>query len=138
MIVGKFKPLEEYLEEAWNCMRCNWCKEVFGWSLKSAQFRYNCPSFTRYRFDAYSAQGRMHLARALIEEEMDWQDSKKLLEVLYACDTCGACAINCLRLIENNPVEVIEATRARAAVRPGAPPSPRMHPETARADQHTA
>ncbi len=114
MIVGKFKPLEEYLEETWNCMRCNWCKLVFGWTLKSDEFRYNCPSFTRYRFDAYCAEGRMHIARALIEGEMEWKDSEKLLEILYACDTCGACAINCLRLIENNPVEVIEATRARA------------------------
>jgi len=114
MIFGKFKPLEEYLEETWNCMRCNWCKLVFGWTLKSAEFRYNCPSFTKYKFDAYSAQGRMHIARALIEEEMTWKDSEKLLEVLYSCDTCGACAINCLRIIENNPIEVIEAARARA------------------------
>jgi heterodisulfide reductase subunit D len=56
----------------------------------------------------------MHIVRALIEGEMDWKDSEKLLEILYACDTCGACTINCLRIIENNPVEVIEAARARA------------------------
>jgi Fe-S oxidoreductase len=56
----------------------------------------------------------MHISRALLEGEMDWKDSEKLLEILYRCDTCGACTINCMRIIENNPVEVIEAARARS------------------------
>ena len=112
-VVGTFKPLEEYKEEAWSCSKCNWCKLGFGWNLKSARFRYLCPSFTRFRFDAYSAQGRMNIARALIEGEMEWKESEKLLEIIYLCDTCGACAINCIRIMENNPVEVIEALRAK-------------------------
>ena len=113
-IVGPFKRLEDYREEVWHCIRCNWCKIGFGWNVKSQKYHWNCPSFTKYRYDAYSAQGRMHIALALIEGMMDWKDSEKLLEIIYACDTCGACAINCMRIMENNPVEVIEALRARA------------------------
>jgi len=113
-IVGPHKPLEEYKEEVWHCQRCNWCKIGFGWTVKSQKYHWSCPSFTKFRYDAYSAQGRMHIALALIEGMMDWKDSEKLLEIIYACDTCGACAINCIRIMENNPLEVIEALRARA------------------------
>jgi heterodisulfide reductase subunit D len=113
-IVGPHKPLEEYREEVWHCQRCNWCKIGFGWTVKSQKYHWSCPSFTKFRYDAYSAQGRMHIALALIEEMMDWKDSEKLREIIYACDTCGACAINCIRIMENNPLEVIEALRARA------------------------
>lgn len=113
-IKGSHKKLEEYREEVWHCLRCNWCKIGFGWTVKSQKNHWSCPSFTKFRYDAYSAQGRMHIALALIEGMMDWKDSEKLLEIIYACDTCGACAINCIRIIENNPLEVIEALRARA------------------------
>jgi len=56
----------------------------------------------------------MNIARALIEEEMDWEESAELLNVIYSCDMCGGCTINCLRIIENNPLEVFKALRARA------------------------
>ena len=114
MIIGRFKELEDYKEEVWNCTRCNWCKIAFGWAVKSERFHHNCPSFTLRKFDAYSAQGRMHIARSLLEGEMEWEDSQKLLEIIYSCDTCGACAINCMRIMENNPMEVLEALRAKA------------------------
>jgi len=44
-IKGRFKELEEYRDEVWHCSRCNMCKEVFGWYMKSAEFSGICPSF---------------------------------------------------------------------------------------------
>ncbi|MFH1775273.1 MAG: (Fe-S)-binding protein [Chloroflexota bacterium] len=113
-IRGNFKELEEYREEVWHCNRCNMCKEVFGWYMKSAEFSPICPSFAFNKYDAYSAQGKMHIARALIEGEMEWEDSEELLRIIYSCDMCGGCTINCLRIMENNPLEVFRALRARA------------------------
>jgi Fe-S oxidoreductase len=113
-IRGRFKELEVYREEVWHCNRCNMCKEVFGWYMKSAEFSDLCPSFTFNKYDTYSSQGKMHIARALIEGDMEWEDSEELLNIIYSCDMCGACNINCLRVMENNPLEVFKALRARA------------------------
>jgi len=113
-IKGRFKELEDYRDEVWHCSRCNMCKEVFGWYMKSAEFSPICPSFAYNKWDAYASQGKMNLARALIEGEIDWEESTELLNIIYSCDMCGGCAINCLRIIENNPLEVFRALRARA------------------------
>ena len=126
MVVFKeLRPLEDYREDVWGCVRCNWCKEVFGWYQRSARFAYLCPSWHKFGFDAYSAQGRMDIARALIEGEMDWRDSEKLLEIIYSCTSCGACEMNCLRLQEHQPSRVVEALKVRA-VELGLGPMPRQ------------
>jgi len=106
------KPLEEYREMAWNCARCNWCKSVWGWYMKSWRFSELCPSSAYYKFDAYSAQGRMDVSRALIEGDMGYEDSEKLVDIAYKCTSCGACEMNCMRLQEKEPANLIEALRA--------------------------
>ena len=111
------KPLEEYREMVWNCARCNWCKSVWGWYMKSWRFSELCPSSAHYKFDAYSAQGRMDISRALIEGDMDYEDSERLIDIAYKCTSCGACQINCMRLQEKQPAEVIEALRAELVER---------------------
>jgi len=113
-IKGRFKELEDYGDEVWHCNRCNMCQEVFGWYLKSLEFSGICPPLARHKFAAYSAQGKMHIARALIEEEMDWGDSDTLPDIIFRCAMCGGCSVNCIRIMENNPLEVFRALRARA------------------------
>ena len=121
-IRGRFKELEDYREEVWHCNRCNMCKDVFGWYMKSHEFADICSSFTFRKYETYAAQGKMHIARALIDEEMDWGDSEALLEVVFSCDMCGGCTVNCLRIMGNNPLEVLRALRARAVEKGLAPP----------------
>jgi heterodisulfide reductase subunit D len=111
MAVKKLKPLEEYRSTAWNCIRCGGCKSVYPWYMRSWKFSYVCPSWQRYRFDAYSGQGRMDIARAIIDGDLDITD--KVVDIVYRCTTCGACEANCLRLQEHEPLEVIEALRAK-------------------------
>ncbi len=113
-IRGRFKELEDYREEAWHCNRCNMCKEVFGWYMESNEFSDICPAFAFRKWDTYSAQGKMHIARALIDEEMGWDDSELLPQIIFSCDMCGGCTIECLRIMENSPLEVFRALRARA------------------------
>jgi len=114
------KELEEYRHDIWNCFRDSMCKHVFTWHVKSADFEDICPSLSRYKFDAYSAQGRMgDLARAIVEGELEWSD--KLLEVMYTCQLCGACDYICGRITEMQPGQVIQAVRAKA-IRDGMSP----------------
>ncbi len=113
-IRGRFKELEDYREEVWHCNRCNMCKEVFGWYMRSNEFSDICPPFAFHQWETYSAQGKMHIARALIDEEIDWDDSELLPQIIFSCEMCGGCTINALRVMEESPLEVFRALRARA------------------------
>ena len=57
-IRGRFKELEDYREEVWHCNRCNMCKEVFGWYMKSNEFSDICPSFAFNKCDTYACPGQ--------------------------------------------------------------------------------
>lgn len=121
-IRGRFKELEEYRDEVWHCNRCNMCKEVFGWYMRSNEFSDLCPPFAYHKWETFAAQGRMHIARAIIDKEFDWEDSDRLMEIIFSCETCGGCSINALRIMEENPLEVFRALRARAVEKGIVPP----------------
>jgi Fe-S oxidoreductase len=116
----KMKKLEDYRWEAWNCYRDSMCKYVFTWHVKSDRFSRMCPSLIKYQFDAYSAQGRLDVARAMIEGDLEWSD--KLLDVVYKCQLCGGCDYVCGRIKEIQPGRVIQAMRAKLVADGKAPP----------------
>ncbi len=117
------KELEDYREQVWGCARCNWCQNQWGWSVKSAEFSEICPAFHEYRFFPYSGMGKMHIARALIEGDFDYEDAPELAEFIYTCTTCGACEMNCQRMQDKEPLKVNETLRARF-VKDGIGPMP--------------
>jgi Fe-S oxidoreductase len=108
----KKRELEEFREMAWNCVNCNYCQEMWSWDVKSADYSYICPSFAKDRYFAYSARGRSQIIRALLEGDFNPTDSKKLIDIAYRCTLCGACEMNCMRLVEREPEKMIEALRA--------------------------
>jgi len=114
------KQLKDYRWDAWNCYRDSMCKHVFTWHTKSARFSRMCPSLIKYHFDAFSAQGRLDAARALIEGDLEWSD--RLLDVVYRCQLCGGCDYVCGRIKEIQPGRVIQAMRARLVADGKAPP----------------
>ena len=114
------KELKDYRRWTWNCFRDSQCKQVFTWHTKNADCYQICPSISRYKFDCYAAQGKLDLARAIIEGEMGWSD--KLLEVIYQDPLCGACDYICGRIKEIQPAQVIQAMRANAIKDGIAPP----------------
>jgi len=63
--------LEKYRWDLVNCERCSMCKWVHPWSIKSKERARICPSMQKYKYDAYSAQGRFDLARALLEVDLN-------------------------------------------------------------------
>ena len=114
------KELKDYRRWTWNCFRDSQCKQVFTWHTKNADCYQICPSISRYKFDCYAAQGKLDLARAIIEGEMGWSD--KLLEVIYQDPLCGACDYICGRIKEIQPAQIIQAMRAKAIKDGIAPP----------------
>ena len=51
------------------CFRCGYCKFNHSYS------DFNCPSYNKYRFETYSAGGRMWLIFGLINNELQWSDN---------------------------------------------------------------
>jgi Fe-S oxidoreductase len=111
------KNLEEYREHVWACGRCNYCQNVHAWQLKSSRFNQICPSFFEKRFAAYSGMGRIHIARALLEGEFDYDESPLLEDIMYRCTLCGACEVHCRPVLGREPAGVIEAIRAELVER---------------------
>jgi heterodisulfide reductase subunit D len=108
----KKRELEEFRDMAWNCVNCNYCQEMWSWDVKSADHSYICPSFAKDRYYAFSARGRSQITRALLEGDFNPADSKRLIDIAFRCTCCGACEMNCLRLMEREPEKMIEALRA--------------------------
>ena len=102
-------------KNAWQCPRCANCKWVDSWEVKSARFARVCPSSLYYRFDAWSCQGRMDIALALIDGKLRYEDSPRLLDVYYSCNFCGACDAMCKRVQDMEPLRVMQEMRLRMA-----------------------
>ena len=103
------------LEQDWKdivhrCFRCGYCK----FTREFADF--NCPSYKKHRFETYSTGGRMWIIYGLISGEIPW--SQSVVNVIYACSTCGNCTENC-RFEKFNEflVDIIEAARAEAVLK---------------------
>lgn len=117
--------LEKYRWDLVNCERCSMCKWQHPWRVKSRDRAMVCPSLRKYNFDAYSAQGRFDLARALLEEEFELTD--RALEVIYACTLCGACDVTCKFTRDMEPLEVLHELR-KYCVEKGKGPLPAHMP----------
>ena len=118
---GKVLPQDDWARKyywdlrkvAWQCSRCSVCKWVDAWEVKSARFAKVCPSSLYYLFDAYSCQGRMDVAIALIDEKLKYEDSPALLDIYYKCNMCGGCDAMCKRVQDMEPLRVIQEIRTR-------------------------
>ncbi len=121
MVNGKTLPDDDWCRKyywdlrknAWNCSRCSICKWIDAWEVKDARFVKICPSSHRYLFDAYSCQGRMDIALALIDGVLDYDHADSILDVVYKCDTCGGCDAMCKRVQDMEPLKVMLEIRAR-------------------------
>jgi len=113
--------LEKYRWDLINCERCSMCKWLHPWSVKSKARARICPSMQKYKYDAYSAQGRFDLARALLEGEIEL--TPKALEVIYACTLCGGCDVTCKFTRDMEPLEILHELR-KYAVEQGKGPLP--------------
>jgi Fe-S oxidoreductase len=120
---GKVLPRDPYYREyywdlrkvAWNCARCSNCKWIDSWEVRDARFAKVCPSSQYYLYDAYSCQGRMDLALALIDGTLKYDDSPALLDIFHRCNMCGGCDAMCKRVQDMEPLRVIQEMRTRLA-----------------------
>ena len=95
--------LEDYKNDIPACSRCSLCKFIPMEKIKGIQPVNICPSVTRYNFNAYSGGGRLAMALAILEKNIDYSD--ELLKIVYNCQMCGACDTMCKYAMD---MEVLE------------------------------
>ncbi len=79
----------DYRKVAENCTRWGSCRFVGARRMKSQRFSKICPSSAYYYFDAYSLQGRMQNAFAMLEGRLDADKAPGLVDVYNTCNMCG-------------------------------------------------
>lgn len=115
--------LEKFKEDAYNCLHCRLCTFTWMWPTKpgvwpEGSFQATCPSGEKYKFEAYFGGGKSWIARALLEGKIDIKDPK-LVDILFACPTCGSCQQQCTLEepevgYRHRMISLIEALRAEA------------------------
>ncbi len=104
--------LSQYREDYALCSKCKICHGNHVQEVNHARFFRNCPSGSRFRYEAYYASGRMELARALNLKEIEV--TPQYLHALYTCMECGSCQEQCYPVKQIFPLRVIELLREKA------------------------
>ena len=85
---------KKFRDEVLRCSNCGFCRAV-------------CPLFGLTRRPALNARGKMLVLKEVMEGRIDLDDA--LVETLFQCTTCGACAEQCPSGV--NPPEIIKQVR---------------------------
>ena len=102
--------LEDYREYMLRCARCSNCKFVPHAVLKGYKYSTVCPSISRYHFHAYSGGGRLVTALSVLDERVEIDHD--LMDIIYRCQTCGACDTSCKYGLDLELTEPIYDLRA--------------------------
>ncbi|MHA1518857.1 MAG: (Fe-S)-binding protein [Promethearchaeota archaeon] len=128
--------LREMESEIYKCIHCKACRFAYsgepdkeGIGLHTGTLGnevlyegiiQSCPAGIEYGWEAYWNAGKMWIARAVLEGELDLKtQGQEVADVIFPCITCGLCSSQCENQIPT--VEIIEALRA-AVIEAGVPP----------------
>ena len=114
--------LKKAKEDIYRCFRCGYCREM----IRGLTNTYLvCPSREYFRWEEYDARGRVLVARALIEGDLEYTD--KLIESVYTCCACGLCTEVCpmLDFAKVDMPKIIRAWREEIVAK-GLGPLPRL------------
>ncbi len=92
------KKLEDYRDEIEQCVKCGAC-------------RAHCPVFGAEKHEGRVARGKVALAGAVLDDEIDLQP--KVLEDMSQCLLCGSCWAQCPNKVPTD--EIVAAARRRIA-----------------------
>jgi len=104
--------LHELQQDYFICTKCKICQGVHAQFCEETRFWRNCPSGTRFRWDAYYASGKMEIARGLHINEIEPTESMR--DILYTCMLCSSCQEQCYEVKQIHPTRVFELMREKA------------------------
>ncbi len=100
--MAKLKKLEEFREEIDQCVKCGAC-------------RAHCPAFGAEKHEGRVARGKIALANALLDGEVEMED--RFLLDMSQCLLCGSCYAQCPNKVPTE--EIVAATRLKIAEQQG-------------------
>ena len=122
--VGGMERLEELKAELYRCIHCRACRFAYSGEPDREGIGEHkgvlyegmldgCPAGHFFGWEGFWNAGRMWMARAVLDGDLDLTDEKiqqQMYDILYRFPTCGNCSIQC----ENNlpTVDINEALRA--------------------------
>jgi len=111
-ITAPREVLSELREDFSLCGKCKLCQAVMAQQCEEPRFWRNCPSGTRFRYEAYYAPGKLEIARCLDLVEIEPDD--RMRHALYTCMLCGSCDDRCYPVKQLHPMWVIQLLREQA------------------------
>ncbi len=111
-ITAKRETLAELREDFSLCGKCKLCQAVMAQQCEDPRFWRNCPSGTRFRYEAYYAPGKLEIARCLDLVEIEPDDAMR--HAVYACMLCGSCDDRCYPVKQLHPLWVMQLLREQA------------------------
>ena len=100
--MSKQKDLKEYTAEIGQCVKCGACQA-------------HCPVFGEQKKESVVARGKVALAHALLEQEIELDE--RMVADMSKCLLCGSCFDKCPNLVPTD--EIVMATRREIAERKG-------------------
>ncbi|MEM4879206.1 MAG: (Fe-S)-binding protein [Desulfurococcaceae archaeon] len=100
------RSLEEMYDLTLLCNKCKYCRFVFSPDARDHRFVIQCPRGYVFRHAAYYAEGTVEIARALIENRLEWSDT--IAHILYTCTDCGHCEFWCNEAMRVYPLTLME------------------------------
>ena len=107
--------LQSVAQSTYECLRCAFCFDL-SWLGTEANL---CPSYAWGAFESYGARGRIAIARAILEGELEYDES--LISRVFACTECRACDEHCFKYIDT--VKIYAQMREDMAERGLIPPN---------------
>lgn len=113
------ETLAELREDFSLCGKCKLCQAVMAQQCEDPRFWRNCPSGTRFRYEAYYAPGKLEIARCLDLVEIEPDDAMQ--HAVYTCMLCGSCDDRCYPVKQLHPLWVMQLLREQAVADEWAP-----------------
>jgi Fe-S oxidoreductase len=118
-ITAPREALAELREDFSLCGKCKLCQGVMAQQCDDPRFWRNCPSGSRFRYEAYYAPGKMEIARCL--DLVEIEPDEMMQHSVYTCMLCGSCDDRCYPVKQLHPLWVIQLLREQAIADEWAP-----------------
>ncbi len=109
-------PLEDYTREINGCFKCSECKIGIRSQMSI------CPSGEKYGFNSHYSLGRLDIAKALLDGNIEWKDHS-LQDPISTCLGCGACHEACYPQMGIPTREIYRLLKGERVSRGYGPPS---------------
>ncbi|MHB8894606.1 MAG: (Fe-S)-binding protein [Candidatus Geothermincolia bacterium] len=118
-ITAPREALAELREDFSLCGKCKLCQAVMAQQCDDPRFWRNCPSGSRFRYEAYYAPGKLEMARCL--DLVEIEPDEMMQHAVYTCMMCGSCDDRCYPVKQLHPLWVFELLREQAVADEWAP-----------------